>query len=119
MTQGISIDAYVYDAPDAPDAATPRAALLGQLRTALVVIALAILGEAPATAYHSQRAAYAAQVIRNPADAAPLFLAPILVNNGSALWAYVSIGQALADTDVQNNVSAVWNAMAGIVTTEA
>ena len=117
-TTGQQIDAYVYDAPDAPATATPRPALLAQLRTALVIIALAILGEAPATAYHAQRAAYAASVIRDPASAAPLFLAPILVNNNGSMWAYVEQGTALADTDVQNNVSAVWNALAGVVTQE-
>jgi hypothetical protein len=120
LTTGTLIDIYVTNEPaaDVPAAATPRTTLLAQLRTAIVVMAMAVLSEAPATAYHAQRAAYAAQAIRDPATAAGLFLRPILVNNGNALWAYVEQGSALADSDVQNNVSATWNAVAGVVTVE-
>ena len=120
MTTGTLIDIYVTNEPaaDVPSAATPRTTLLAQLRTAVVVMAMNIWSEAPSTAYHAQRAAYAAQAIRDPATAAGLFLRPILVNNGGALWAYVEQGSALADSDVQNNVSACWNAVAGVVTTE-
>jgi len=116
MSSGYMIDAYAHGAADAPADATPRTTLLGQIRTALVIIAMAVLSEDPATPYHAQRAAYAARVIRDPATEAPLFVVPVLTNNGEALWAYIKIGTVLADSDIRNNVSAVWNALAGVVT---
>jgi len=116
MSSGYLIDAYAHGAADAPADATPRTTLLGQLRTALAIIAMAVLSEDAATPYHTQRAAYAARVIRDPATEAPLFVVPVLTNNGEALWAYISIGTVLADSDIRNNVSAVWNALAGVIT---
>ena len=118
LPPGAQIDAYVANDPpeNVPEGATPRTVLLAQLRTALVRVAIDILGEAPATPYHAQRATYAAVVLGDPANAAMRFLRPIVVINGESLWASILTGATLADSTIRDNVSAAWNAVAGVVT---
>ena len=113
LTTYQEIDAYVYGAPGAPPASTPRDSLLRQVRSGALSAALDIITESPATANHTNRIALATR-IANDAIVGERFLGPILIVNNAALWAFVRQGSALADSDVKNNIAATWNAVAGV-----
>lgn len=118
LPTGAQIDAYILNSPpsNVPAGVTPRDTLIAQLRTAVVETAIAVMGEATATPYHALRAAYAAQVIADPSPAALRFLRPVVTVNSESLWASILAGATLADQTIRDNVSATWNACAGIVT---
>jgi hypothetical protein len=113
LTTFQEIDAYVYNGSGVPVAATPRDTLLRQIRAACVSTAIDIITEADTTPNHANRISLAVSVVNNPV-AGERFLMPILVVNSTALWAFVRQGSALADSDVKNNISATWNAVAGV-----
>ena len=113
LTTFQEIDAYVYNGSGVPVAATPRDTLLRQIRTACVSAGLDIVTEADTTPNHANRVGLATAIINNPV-AGERFLMPILTVNNAALWAFVRQGSILADSDVKNNVSATWNAVAGV-----
>ena len=70
--------------------------------------AIAIQAEATGTPNHANRANYAKLVLNAPEQYMPLF--------SMAVSAYDNtLTSASADTAIQNNISAIWNALAGTI----
>jgi len=77
-----------------------------KVEVAMCAAAIAIQGEAPATANHANRAAYAKLVLNAPDIYAPLF--------SLAACAFDStLTTVSADAAIQTAVNSVWNALAG------
>ena len=79
-----------------------------QVRVAACNAAIAIQAEATSTANHTNRANYAKLVLNSPESYAPLFAAAITSND-------FALTTSTADATVQNDVNAVWNALAGTI----
>ena len=79
-----------------------------RVEVAICGAAIAIQGEATSTPNQTNRANYAKLALNNPEAYMPLFAMAICAYD-SALTA------ASADSAIQSNVNAVWNALAGTV----
>ena len=79
-----------------------------RVEVAMCGAAIAIQGESTGTANHTNRANYAKLVLNNPESYMPLF--------SMAICAYDSaLAAASTDSAIQNDVNAVWNALAGTI----
>ena len=79
-----------------------------RVEVAMCGAAISIQGEATGTVNHTNRANYAKLVLNNPESYMPLF--------SMAICAYdAGLTAASADSAIQNNVNAVWNALAGTI----
>jgi hypothetical protein len=79
-----------------------------RVELAMCSAAIAIQAEATGTPNHTNRANYAKQVLNAPEQYMPLFsMAVSAVDN--------TLSSDSTDTAIQNNVSAVWNALAGTI----
>ena len=81
---------------------------LAKVTQSAVKTAIAVNSEAPATAFHAQRVAFATAVLNNPSDLGRK------LTHGVATQ--VS-GATPTDANIDTAVSAIWNAYAGVVTT--
>jgi hypothetical protein len=79
-----------------------------QVTTAIVNAAIAISSEAPATANHVNRVAYAKLVLNDPNSYAPRFALGVAANLA------LDVITTVTDTQVSNNISALWNGFAGV-----
>jgi len=79
-----------------------------KVMVAMLNIGVAIQGEAVNTTNHTNRANYAKLVMNNPQN--------YLLAFSQAITAYdAALTQSTADATIQNDVSAVWNALAGTI----
>ena len=78
---------------------------IDQVRVAITTAAINISAEAPETANHANRVAYALQVLRNPGGYAAVMA------EGAAQDANVQTAQS--DANVMSAVAGQWNAYAG------
>ena len=77
-----------------------------RVEIAMCNAAIAIQGESTGTVNHTNRANYAKLVLNSPEAYMPLF--------SMAVCAYdAALGAGSADSAIQNDVNAVWNALAG------
>ncbi len=79
-----------------------------RVEIAMLGAAIAIQGEPAQTDNHTNRANYARLVLNDPERYMPLFSLAICAYDGA-------LTSASVDTAIQNDVSAVWNALAGTV----
>lgn len=94
-----------------------------RVQFAAVKIALDVSAEAPATANHARRVAYARQVLQNPEQAARNMalgvaantsISASVVSNGATGPARTATTTA-TDSDIEFTVSSIWNAYAGVL----
>ena len=79
-----------------------------RVQIAMLSAAIAIQGESTGTPNHTNRANYAKLVLNAPEQYMPLF--------SMAVSAYDNaLTSSSTDTAIQNDVSAVWNALAGTI----
>lgn len=81
---------------------------LAKVTQSAVKAAIAVNSEAPATAFHAQRVAFATTVLNSPND-----LGRRLAHGVATQVA----GAAPTDANIDTAVSSIWNAYAGVVTT--
>ncbi len=77
-----------------------------RVQIAMCSAAIAIQAEAPATPNHTNRANYAKLVLNSPDSYMPLFALAICALDPA-------LTPASPDANIQTNVNAVWNALAG------
>ena len=83
-----------------------QSAFIDQVRVAITTAAINISSEAPETANHTNRVAYALQVLRNPGGYASVMA------EGAAQD--VNVQAAQSDANVMGAVAGQWNAYSGI-----
>ena len=81
---------------------------LAKVTQSAVKTAIAVNSEAPATAFHAVRVAFATTVLNSPSD-----LGRRLAHGVATQVA----GATPTDANIDTAVSAIWNAYAGVVTT--
>ena len=86
-------------------------AFVARVQGAMVKSAIAVAAEAPATAGHAVRVAWATQVLRDPAHYAARLAFGVAAN--------AAITPESTDSDIEFTVNSLWDAYAGVVTTEA
>ena len=87
-------------------AAATDTTFLNLIQAAIIQQAIAITSEAPTAADHINRANLATEVLRSPGQYLASFAQAV---------ASQAIDKTAADSAILNTVSAVWNAIAGVV----